>query len=511
MDENTLQTPIHFDQERDHSLVRQFLEFNDASKSPFHAVHEMAVTLSKHGYTQIAETDDWNRRILPGGRYFTTRNGTSIVAFAVGKTVSKHADSNGKKEDGVGNSQEACFSIVAAHTDSPCFKVKPLSASVAHGYIQLGVECYGGGLWHTWFDRDLTVAGRVIVKKPNGKHSAELVEIHRPILRIPNLAIHLSRNVATDGFKVNKETDTTPILATLLADALNSSPHSESPVMSESSVKPAPAAVKHDQLRHAPLLLMVLAKELAVDPAAIVDVDLCVADTQPGAIGGALEEFVFAPRLDNLASCFSAMKALVDISNNDNAMEDDVIRVVACFDHEEVGSRSAVGADSSLLPAMLRRISNALGVDFDRAMARSLVVSADMAHAVHPNYATKHEARHRPRLGAGIVVKTNQNQRYATNGVSGWLVREAARRAGHVCVQEFVVPNDKPCGSTVGPALAAQTGVLTVDVGQPQLAMHSIREMASVHDFWQVVQVLTMLLGSHVDIVGDLAIDVVTG
>lgn len=477
-----------FDKERDLELARRFLKFNDKARSPFHAVAGLCEMLAGAGFEQLKESDDWHRRVKRGGRYFLTRHQSSLIAFSVGLGCI------GTEPDGAENAsgnhtsktnQYPTFSIIAAHTDSPCFKVKPLSAVSSHGYLQLGVECYGGGLWHTWFDRDLTVAGRVIVRGADNSVSSRLVTVDRPILQIPNIAIHLSRNVNTEGFKVNKETDTVPVLATHLAATLNN------PAKSEST--------KDDDIdkRHPPLLLKCLAQELDVSPQNIVDVDLCVADTQPGAIGGALDEFVMAPRLDNLASCFCAINSLIDCVKSPLPEGDSVIRVVACFDHEEVGSRSVTGADSSLLPGLLARISKTLSFDYDRAMARGLLVSADMAHAVHPNYSTKHEAKHRPALGGGIVIKTNQNQRYATSGLSGFLVREVARLAGRLPVQEFVVPNDKPCGSTVGPFLASHTGIMTVDVGQPQLAMHSVREMCSVHDFYLVMQVLKGLLEKH--------------
>lgn len=504
-----------FDKDHDVELAREFLKFTDRSKSPFHAVQAISEILSTSGFVGIDERDDWKGCIKPGGRYYTTRNGSTIVAFSVGSRVSAAsgdtAQSNGEIGDDSRNSDGSrdypAFSVVAAHTDSPCFKVKPVSSESKHGYLQVGVECYGGGLWHTWFDRDLTVAGRVVLRNSDDEcPRVQLVSIERPILRIPNLAIHLSRSVNTDGFKVNKESDTVPIMATRLADILNASRHAKikSAASCTTETTGGLKIITTSKLRtemtsrHPPLLIEAVAASLQVRPEAIIDVDLNVADTQPAAIGGVLDEFVFAPRCDNLASCFTAVKALTDETDVDNAC----VRLIACFDHEEVGSTSAVGAHSSLLPSILRRISNALTFDFDRAAARSLLVSADMAHAVHPNYSSKHESNHRPMLGGGLVIKTNQNQRYATSGVSGFMVREAARRAGNVPVQEFVVPNDKPCGSTVGPFLASQTGIMTVDVGQPQLAMHSVREMCSVHDFHPVIQVFKQLLNDHQSILG---------
>lgn len=441
------------------AVAQEFLTFNDGSKSPYHATSSIALMLREGGYTAIKEDEDWKNVIKPGGRYFFSREGSSIVAFAVSASVDPEA---------------LRFSIVGAHTDSPCFKVKPISTVSAHGYLQVGVECYGGGLWHTWFDRDLTVAGRVVIRSPETDGlEFRLVDIPRPILRIPNLAIHLSRNVTVEGFKVNKETETTPILATKLAASLNGTV-AERDRREDGAKIPGVAADRHHSM-----LLKALADELDVAVDRIVDLDLCVSDTQPAAIGGVLEEFVFAPRLDNLASCFSATRALINSTD-----EDSVVRMIACFDHEEIGSRSSHGADSPLLTETLERICKVFRVDYNRSVRKSLLVSADMAHAIHPNYSSKHESNHRPSLGGGMVVKTNQNQRYATSGITGLMVREAARRGGNLKVQEFVVPNDKPCGSTIGPILSGGSGLRTVDVGQAQLSMHSVREMCAVEDFY---------------------------
>lgn len=486
---------------RDLQLAHEFLTFNDQSKSPFHSVRTISDLLTKAGFIHIQESQDWNATcISPAKSYFVTRGGSSIIAFTLGHNLQDAmpaASASGSQPNAIVG---PTFTIIAAHTDSPCFKVKPMSTVRQHGYLQLGVECYGGGLWHTWFDRDLTVAGRVIVRADDGALSTRLVTIPKPILRIPNLAIHLSRQVASEGFKVNKETDTVPILATALADSLNG--------FAASPDNTKEAATSLDE-RHPPLLLAALAAELEIAPQSIVDLDLCVADTQPAAIGGVLDEFVMASRLDNLASCFTAVSALIKTTRESARKElahreDRFVRVAACFDHEEVGSRSANGADSSFLGDVLTRIADAMRFDYHQAIANSLLVSADMAHAIHPNYSTKHEARHRPVLGAGLVIKTNQNQRYGTSGISGFLVREAAKRAGNVPIQEFVVPNDKPCGSTVGPLLASRTGIMTVDVGQPQLSMHSVREMCSVHDFSLVLDVFIALYLKHVPILEEL-------
>ncbi|PXF46984.1 putative aspartyl aminopeptidase [Gracilariopsis chorda] len=482
----TKQTPL--------KIAQHFLQFNDNSRSPFHAVQSIAALLKQHDFHTISESDNWASILTPGGRYVFTRNASSIVAFSL---PNKH------------DPAQFAFNVIGAHTDSPCFKVKPVSDITAFGYLQVGVECYGGGLWHTWFDRDLTVAGRVVLRSESGKLAVKLISVPRPILRIPNLAIHLSRNVNTDGFKPNKETDTKPILATQLAASLNQMPSSNGPSEEHSRQQRQEKGKKGTGLasdRHAPLLLSVLAEHLQVRAEDIVDIDLCVADTQPCAIGGALNEFVFAPRLDNLASCFTATRALIAATKAtyEDVESAQVCRMMCCFDHEEIGSKSSHGADSPLLDNTMQRICEAVDVHHGRVLPKSLLISVDMAHAIHPNYSNKHENNHRPALGAGLVVKTNQNQRYATSGISGLLVREAARRAGNVAIQEFVVPNDKPCGSTIGPLLSSRSGLRTVDVGQAQLSMHSVREMCSVHDFALCEQVFEELLKNQTLILNDI-------
>ncbi|OSX75570.1 hypothetical protein BU14_0231s0023 [Porphyra umbilicalis] len=474
-------------------LVTGLLNFIDASPSPYHAVAAAAALLRAAGYTALSEASPSPWALTPGGRYFFTRGGASLVAFAVGARATAAAGGG-------------AFKVVGAHTDSPCFKLKPVAAARRSGYVQLGVQTYGGGLWHTWFDRDLTVAGRVVVRDAaDGRLAHRLVRVPWALLRIPSLAIHLSRELAKDGFKPDREAHTMPILATVAAAAAaaaaglggNDAPAAATARAPSGARAAKTGAATPPPVRHPPELLTVLAAQLGVPAAAIVDVDLSLADTQPCAIGGAHGELVLAPRLDNLHSCYTALTALTAA---DGTLADEAdVRVVALFDHEEVGSTSAVGANSALLPAAFARIHRSLpggGLDADAAAAavtRSLLVSADMAHGVHPNYVSKHEERHRPALGGGMVIKTNANQRYATSGATGALLRaavEAAAAAGGwggkgapaSRVQEFVVGNETGCGSTIGPMLSARTGMRTVDVGAPQLAMHSVREVAAVAD-----------------------------
>ncbi|KAJ3378260.1 hypothetical protein HDU84_007708 [Entophlyctis sp. JEL0112] len=431
---------------RTHSLAaaQDFLTFVRASPSPFHAVAEARRRLEAAGFERLRERDSW-LNLRRNGRYFLTRNQSSIIAFVVG----------GEYKSGNG------FSIIGAHTDSPCLKVKPVSKKESVGYLKVGVECYGGGLWHTWFDRDLAVAGRVILS--NG--SARLVHIEEPILKIPTLAIHLDRSLA-DGFKFNNETHLAPILGLAATEALNPDP----------------------SRKHHSLFLNKISRSMNIAPEQIGDFELCLYDTNPSVIGGASDEFIFSARLDNLMSSFCAVEALIKSVNESGSESDKNIRLVALFDNEEVGSQTAFGADSDLLQVVLKRIAAAdvdnekpIGTAFEISLAKSMLISADMAHAVHPNYIEKHEENHRPSMNKGVVIKQNANQRYATTSVSTAILRHVASKRS-VPLQEFVVRNDSPCGSTIGPMLSAKLGLRTIDVGNPQLSMHSIRETCGVED-----------------------------
>jgi aspartyl aminopeptidase len=399
--------------------------------------------------------------IRPGGKYFYTRNSSTLVAFAVGE----------KFEPG------CPFKIVGAHTDSPALKVKPVSKRDAKGYVQVGVETYGGGLWHTWLDRDLGIAGRVVVKEKDDKFVHRLVHINKPLLRVPSLCIHLQSADERAALKINAEEHLTAVLG-LTAEQLNKS-------LPGSIESAKPVEVKVDT-RHPTELIVALARELGVDPTSIVDLDLTLADTQKAQIGGANNEFLFAPRLDNQMHCFTSTEAIVAYASSDRLSSDNAVSMICLFDHEEVGSESVGGAGSPVMRDAVERICEALqatpGTELYKiALDKSILISADGAHAIHPNYQGKHEVNHQPKMNAGTVIKTNQNQRYATSGVTGFIIREIARKA-KVPVQEFVVRQDSPCGSTIGPIIAANTGIRTVDVGIPQLSMHSIRETCGVYD-----------------------------
>ncbi|CAH9097273.1 unnamed protein product [Cuscuta europaea] len=342
-------------------------------------------------------------------------------------------------------------------------KLKPVSASYKSGYLMVNVQTYGGGLWHTWFDRDLTVAGRVILRADDGSFLHRLVKVKRPLF-----------NVNHDGFKPNLETHLVPLLAT--------NPDNVSDKTSGKTNASSSKDVHHQ------LLLQILSDELGCKVGDIASIELNICDTQPSCLGGANNEFIFSGRLDNLASSFCSLRALVDsCSSLEDLVNEHKIRMIALFDNEEVGSDSYQGAGAPTMFEAMRRITDCLGhhsvgeSTFARSIRDSFLVSADMAHGVHPNFTEKHEEHHHPELQKGLVIKHNANQRYATSGVTSLLFKEVAR-IHNLPTQDFVVRNDMGCGSTIGPILASRVGIRTVDCGIAQLSMHSVREMCGKED-----------------------------
>ena len=445
-------------------LAKRAMSYLDDSTDPFYAVKSSADLLEKAGFTELSTTQAFTfQDIVPGGKYYYTKNKSTIVAFTVGP----------KYQPGT----PTCFSIVGGHTDSPNLRVKPRSIRKAANCRLIGVETYGGGLWHTWFDRDLGLSGRVWMRKSDGTIQSKLLQIRRPVLRISNLAIHLLTAKEREAFAVNKEDHLSPILATEAQQALMQ------PVSQNSTTKDG------WQEYQEPALLHLLSKELDCEIGDLVDFELSLFDVQKASLGGAFEEFLYSARLDNLASCFLAVQGLLDYCESEEYKESSAISMICLYDHEEVGSSSAVGAASPILseavPRILASLNGGTPVTPDvvaASLAQSLVLSSDQAHAVHPNYAPKHEKAHQPHMNAGMVIKRNTNQRYATTPWTGVVMREIARQAGLPALQEFMVRQDCGCGSTIGPIISTQTGIAAIDMGCPQLSMHSIREIMGVAD-----------------------------
>ena len=410
-------------------------DFIENSPTPFHAVQSSVSLLVAAGFKQLADSEPW--KIDTPGKYFTTRNDSSIIAF---KTGIQPQDT---------------LHIIGAHTDSPCLKIKP-NADIKSEYFQLGVEVYGGALLNPWFDRDLSIAGRVSGLKKGGQRFEEIIDFKKPIASIPSLAIHLDQEV-----NKNRSVNAQNHLPLLL---------SASNVDNEQSFKS-----------------LVLAQCNTTDATEILDYELCCYDTQKPAVIGLNEEFIASARLDNLLSSYIGLMALIH-SNDENAS------VFVSTDHEEVGSASACGAKGPFLSSVLEKIANQNNdANFHHIVQRSRLISVDNAHAMHPNYREKHDAEHSPILNQGPVIKINANQRYASNSVTQADFRHLCNQNG-VPVQSFVTRSDMGCGSTIGPITATELGIQTLDIGIPQLAMHSIRELAGLADCKNMLTALTAFL-----------------
>ncbi len=415
-------------------FLKQLQDFLAASPTPYHATANMAARLEAAGFTFLPEAAEWIMQ--PGGRYYTTRNGSSIVAWTLPKTAV--LETSGLR-------------MVGAHTDSPCLKVKPKPELWRLGYQQLGVEVYGGVLLNPWFDRDLSMAGRVSYLNRAGQLCQNLIDFKRSVAVIPSLAIHLDRE-ANKKREINAQTYLPVILGQ--SDAA------------------------HDFKQ---LLADQLQAEGCEGVDSVLDYEILLYDTQPPALVGLDEAFLTSARLDNLLSCYVGLTALLEANS-------ELGTLLVCNDHEEVGSMSASGAQGPMLKQVIERI---LPEPQQRArmLATSMLISADNAHGVHPNFPEKHDENHGPLLNAGPVIKINANQRYATNSETSALFRHLAQQED-LPVQSFVVRSDMGCGSTIGPITSAELGVRTLDVGVPQFGMHSIREMAGVEDVKSLTAIL---------------------
>lgn len=422
--------------------LQDLSDFIAASPTPFHATATLRARLQAADFTALDERSDW--QLEAGGRYLVTRNDSSLIAFQLGAE---------------GALSKRGLRLIGAHTDSPCLRVKPQPEKDQQGLWQLGVEIYGGALLAPWFDRDLSLAGRVTFRNADGSLDSRLIDFQRPVAVVPNLAIHLNRGV-NDGLAINPQTDMPPILAHSLDGGRD--------------------------------LRALLASQLAsehpdCEGAQVLDYELSFYDTQRPAQLGLDGDFFSAARLDNLLSCHAGLNALLNSDGEQPCL-------LVCTDHEEIGSSSCCGADGPFLEDVLRRL---VSDDAERiqVIQRSLLVSADNAHAVHPNFAMKHDENHGPQLNAGPVIKINNNQRYATNSETAAFFRDLCARTD-VPVQAFVVRSDMGCGSTIGPITASRLGVRTVDIGAPTFAMHSIRELAGSRDPGYLISVLTAFCNS---------------
>jgi aspartyl aminopeptidase len=410
------------------------LQFLDQSPTPFHAVQSQIELLKSAGFIALSEAESWNLKV--GERYYVTRNDSSIIAFVYGQKPLL----------------ETGLRLLGAHTDSPCLKVKPNAEIQKNSYLKIGVEVYGGVLLNPWFDRDLSLAGKVIYETADKQIKSTLIDFKRAIAMVPSLAIHLDRE-ANNSRSINPQTDIPPVLMVI--------PENDE---------------QQDGVSFKAILKNHLCNQYPEkDIEEIIDYELSFYDTQSAAVLGLNNDFIASARLDNLLSCYIGTQSLLQADEQGTCM-------LVCNDHEEVGSASTAGAQGPFLKSVLQRIAGS-SENLSRIIDQSMLISADNAHGVHPNFADKHDNNHGPIMNLGPVIKVNANQRYASNAETAAIFKALAKKV-EVPVQSFVTRTDMGCGSTIGPITATEIGIKTLDIGVPTFAMHSIRELSGYLDPW---------------------------
>ncbi|MBN1043409.1 M18 family aminopeptidase [Clostridium botulinum] len=426
------------------NTAKDLLNFINNSKSAFHGAYEVKSILDKEGFVEIKECDKWN--LQNGGKYYVMKNESAIIGFEIGS----------------GDIAEEGFRLIGAHTDSPGFRIKPhAEMTVEDHYVKLNTEVYGGAILSTWFDRPLSIAGRVTLKGSNPlKPQVKLVDLNKPVLIIPSLAIHMNRTI-NEGYEYNKQKDTLPLLT-----------------------------MATDKLEKDGYLLKLIAESLNVKAKEIIDFDLFVYEYEKGCLFGMNEEFISAGRLDDLWMVYAGLVALLQSKSNK------ATKVLVALDNEEIGSLTSQGANSSLLENILERITLALGKDredFKRSLSNSVMISADLAHALHPNYTEKHDPTSRPLVGKGPVIKIAASGSYSTDSYAAAIFKQVCKNADVPC-QEFVNRSDVKGGTTIGPITASKLNIPVIDMGAPLLSMHSVRELASVKDNEYTIKAFTEFL-----------------
>lgn len=424
--------------EKELNFAKELLDFIYESPTSFHAVESIKKILDNSDFTELKEEDRWSLR--KGGRYYVIKNHSALTAFVVG---------NEKAE-------EKGFRIIGAHTDSPTFRIKPAAEMIAENhYVKLNTETYGGPILSTWMDRPLSVAGRVAIKSDEVfSPIIKLINIKKPIMIIPNLAIHMNRDV-NSGVELNKQKDMLPLMAII-----------------------------NDEMEKDNYLINTVAKEANVEPSDIIDFDLFLYEFEKGTIMGLNDEFISSPRLDDLAMVHAGITAITKACHSDST------NVMVCFDNEEVGSTTKQGADSQLLSNILERIVLSMEgnrEDFFRAISKSFMISADLAHAVHPNVGEKHDPQNRPLINKGPAIKVSANMKYTTDSNSSSIYAQICSNA-NIPYQWFVNRSDEKGGSTIGPISSSHLDIRCVDMGTPILAMHSARELGGVLDHTYVTK-----------------------
>lgn len=423
------------------SNTQELLNFINKSKTAFQSAFEIKSILDKEGYAEIKEEDTWN--LEKGGKYYIKKNDSAVIAFEIG----------------TGDIEKDGFRLIGAHTDSPGFRIKPNPEMLVEGnYLKLNTEVYGGPILSTWFDRPLSIAGRVTLKGENPfKPKVELVDINKPVLIIPNLAIHMNREV-NEGYAFNRQKDTLPLVT-----------------------------IVEDKLEKNGYLIKLVAENLNVEQGDILDFDLFLYEYAEGMFVGPNEELISCGRLDDLWMVFAGLKALL----NSNKIKE--TKVLVALDNEEIGSLTAQGANSSILENILERITLGLNKsreEFRRALSNSVMISADLAHGMHPNYPEKCDPTNLPMLEKGPVLKIAASGSYSTDSYASAVFKGICEKAGVPC-QTFVNRSDLRGGTTIGPITAGKLNIPVIDMGAPVLSMHSIRELASVKDNEYTIKAFT--------------------
>ena len=423
------------------NLAIELIDFLYDSPSACHGVKATQRILNENGFIEIKEEDKWD--LKSNGKYYVIKNDSALIAFEIGS------------ED----IEQVGFRLIGAHTDVPGFRIKPNPQMITEGrYVKLNTEVYGGPILHTWYDRPLSIAGKVALKgKSPLKPEIRLININKPLLIIPSLAIHMNREV-NEGYKINRQVDTLPLLGLI-----------------------------NDKLEKEDYLMNILAQELKVNKEDILNFELGLYEYEKGSLIGMNEELISSGRFDDLWMVFAGVKALV------NSKENKSTKVMICIDNEEIGSLTAEGANSTLLNNILERITIGLGKDreeYYRALSKSIMISADLAHAVHPNLGDKHDPTNRPVLEGGPVLKIAASGSYSTDSFNGAVFAGICDSAG-VPFQKFVNRSDVRGGTTIGPVTAANLTIPVIDMGAPVIGMHSIRELASVKDNYYTIKAFT--------------------
>ena len=422
-------------------LALDLIDFLYKSPTAYHSVKTIKERLDLNGFSEVKESEKWN--LQKEGKYYVIKNDSALIAFTIGN----------------GDVEEDGFKLIGAHTDSPGFRIKANPEMVSEGkYLKLNTEVYGGPILYTWFDRPLGIAGKVTLKgKSPLKPEVKLVNINKPLLIIPSVAIHMNRSV-NEGFNINKQKDTLPLLSLI-----------------------------NDKFEKDGYLVKILAEELNVETKDILGFDLGLYEVEKGAIIGINEEFISAGRLDDMWMVYAGVQALIESKANKST------KVMVCMDNEEIGSLTPQGANSALLLNILERITLALGKDREglyRALSNSLMISADLAHAVHPNAEEKHDPTNRPVLGNGPVLKTAASGSYSTDSYNAAIFEGLCKEAG-VPYQKFFNRSDVRGGTTIGPITSSLLTIPVMDMGAPLLSMHSIRELATVKDNMYSIKLFT--------------------